>query len=112
MTSLCAHAVRLLYFVAQHRRAVIAAIRSDRRPPLSNICYGYDRPAGLIRISVTADRAKSRNLQRDPRVSLHVTSPDFWTWVVVEGTAELTPIATDPHDATVEELVDYYRQAN
>ncbi len=27
----------------------------------------------------------------------------------MEGTAELTPVAADPHDATVEELVAYYR---
>jgi PPOX class probable F420-dependent enzyme len=60
-------------------------------------------------VSVTADRAKTRNLQRDPRVTLHVSSDDFWSWVAVEGTAELTPVAADPHDATVEELVAYYR---
>jgi hypothetical protein len=38
-----------------------------------------------------------------------VASKDFWTWVAVEGTADLTPEATDPHDATVDELVTYYR---
>jgi PPOX class probable F420-dependent enzyme len=63
----------------------------------------------LFRVSVTADRAKTRNLQADPRVTLHVASKDFWTWVAVEGTAELTPVAADPHDATVEELITYYR---
>jgi PPOX class probable F420-dependent enzyme len=66
----------------------------------------------VVRVSVTADRAKTRNLARDPRASLHVTSTDFWTWVVVEGLAELTPVAEDPHDATVEELVTYYRAVN
>jgi hypothetical protein len=40
---------------------------------------------------------------------MHVSSPDFWSWVVVEGEAELTPVATDPHDATVEALIDLYR---
>ncbi|WP_331371087.1 hypothetical protein [Blastococcus saxobsidens] len=48
-------------------------------------------------------------MERDPRVTLHVASPDFWTWVAVEGTAELTPVAADPQDATVEELITYYR---
>jgi PPOX class probable F420-dependent enzyme len=66
----------------------------------------------VVRISVTDDRAKTRNLRADPRVSLHVASKDFWTWVVVEGTADLTPVAADPHDATVEELVTYYRGVN
>src|SRR4051794_33420667 len=101
---------RLLAFVAENRRGVLATLRRDGRPQLSNVGYAWD--SGIARISVTADRAKTRNLQRDPRTSLHVTSPDFWTWVVVEGTAELAPIATDSHDATVEELVDYYQQAN
>ena len=45
----------------------------------------------------------------DPRVTLHVASKDFWTWVAVEGTAELTPVAQGPHDAAVEELIAYYR---
>jgi hypothetical protein len=38
-----------------------------------------------------------------------VASRNFWTWVAVEGTAELTAVAADPHDATVEELITYYR---
>ena len=45
-------------------------------------------------------------------MTLHVTSKDFWTWVAVEGTAELTPVAQDPDDDTVEELVRYYRAIN
>jgi hypothetical protein len=44
-------------------------------------------------------------------VSLHVSAEDFWSYVVVEGTAELMPVARDPHDATVEALVSYYRAA-
>jgi PPOX class probable F420-dependent enzyme len=97
----------LLAVVAAARSGVLTTIKRDGRPQLSNVTYSWDD--GLIRVSVTDDRAKTRNLRRDPRVSLHVTSPDFWTWVVVEGTAELTPVAADPHDATVEELVGYYR---
>ena len=100
---------RLLDFVADNGRGVLATLRRDGRPQLSNVGYVWDADAGLARISVTADRAKTRNLQRDPRASLHVTSADFWTWVVVEGTAELTAVAADPADDTVEELVAYYR---
>jgi PPOX class probable F420-dependent enzyme len=88
---------------------VVAAIKPDGRPHLSNVGYAYDRDADLIRVSVTDSRAKTRYLRQDPRVTLHVASKDFWTWVAVEGTAELTPVATDPHDATVEELITYYR---
>jgi PPOX class probable F420-dependent enzyme len=100
---------RMLAFVAENRWGVLATIKSDGRPQVSNVGYSYDPDAELIRISVTADRAKTRNLERDPRVTLHVASQDFWTWVAVEGTAELTPVAADPNDAAVEELVTYYR---
>jgi PPOX class probable F420-dependent enzyme len=100
---------RLLGFVAEHRWGVLATIRGNGRPQLSNVGYAYDPERRLFRISVTADRAKTKNLQADPRVTLHVSSKDFWTWVAVEGTAELTPVAADPHDATVEELITYYR---
>ena len=98
---------RLLAFVGENRWGVLATIKSDGRPQLSNVGYFYD--GDLVRVSVTADRVKTRNIERDPRVTLHVASKDFWTWVAVEGTAELTPVATEPHDATVEELISYYR---
>ncbi|MGY1802872.1 PPOX class F420-dependent oxidoreductase [Blastococcus sp. SYSU D00922] len=100
---------RMLAFVAENRWGVLATVKRDGRPQLSNVGYAYDAAEDLVRVSVTADRAKTRNLERDPRVTLHVASRDFWTWVAVEGTAELTPVAADPHDATVEELITYYR---
>ena len=100
---------RMLAFVADRHAGVLGTLKRDGRPQLSNLFYAWDDEQQLARISVTADRAKTRNLQADPRATLHVTSPDFWTWVAVEGTAELTPVAADPHDATVEELITYYR---
>ncbi len=100
---------RMLAFVAEHRWGVLATVKRDGRPQLSNVGYAYDPDAQLFRVSVTDSRAKTRNLRADPRVTLHVASQDFWTWVAVEGTAELTPVAADPHDATVDELVAYYR---
>jgi PPOX class probable F420-dependent enzyme len=100
---------RMLAFVAENHWGVLATIKRDGRPQLSNVGYAYDPGTQVVRVSVTADRAKTRNLAADPRVTLHVASKDFWTWVAVEGTAELTPVAADPHDATVEELIAYYR---
>ncbi|HEX2074983.1 MAG TPA: PPOX class F420-dependent oxidoreductase [Geodermatophilus sp.] len=100
---------RMLAFVADRNWGVLATIKRDGRPHLSNVGYAYDPETQLVRVSVTADRVKTRNLAADPRVTLHVASKDFWSWVAVEGTAELTPVAADPHDATVEELITYYR---
>ena len=88
---------------------VLATIKRDGRPQLSTINYHFDAARSLVRISVIDDRAKVRNLRRDPRVSLHVSSPDGWRWVVAEGTARLSPVAAKRDDATVEELIDVYR---
>src|SRR3954454_23111416 len=76
---------RMLEFLAENHGGVLVTLKRDGRPQLSNVGYAYDRDAGVVRVSVTADRAKTRNLARAPRVSLHVTSKDFWTWVVAEG---------------------------
>jgi PPOX class probable F420-dependent enzyme len=95
--------------LADHHAGVLVTMKSDGRPQLSNVNHTYDPAQRLLRVSITADRAKSKNLSRDPRASYHVTSTDFWKWAVADGDAELTPVATDPHDAAVEELIDVFR---
>jgi PPOX class probable F420-dependent enzyme len=99
---------KALDFVRAHRQGVLTTLRRDGRPQISNIIYVID-DGGTIRISVTADRAKTKNLQRDPRASLYVCGESFWTYAVVDGEAELSPVAADTADATVEELVALYR---
>jgi len=91
------------------RRGVLVTLRKDGWPQLSNVNYGWDTQTQTIRISTTDDRAKTANLRRDPRASFHVTSGDFWSYVVVDGHAGLSAVARDPHDAAVEELIDLYR---
>ncbi len=97
-----------LGYVKDRTRGVLVTMRRDGRPQLSNIAYHVE-PDAMIVISVTDGRAKTANARRDNRVSLHVTSSDFWSYVVVDGTAELMPVAADPADATVDALVAYYR---
>jgi PPOX class probable F420-dependent enzyme len=98
--------------LASIHRGVLITIKSDGRPQLSNVNHTFDPSTGLLRVSVTADRAKTRNLARDPRASYHVASDDFWHWAVADGTADLTPVAADPNDDTVEELIEVYRAIN
>ncbi|MBV9820717.1 MAG: PPOX class F420-dependent oxidoreductase [Actinobacteria bacterium] len=117
----------LVELIAGRHSGVLATIKSDGRPQLSNISYAFsageagsvgeafaadpgEPEPGVVRISITATRAKYRNLQRDPRASLHVSAPDFWSYAVAEGTAQLSPVAADPHDETVEGLIALYRQ--
>ena len=96
-------------FAREHRRCVLISLKRDGRPQSSNVLHVVDDD-GTFLVSLTDDRAKTRNFRRDPRVSLHVSSADFWSYVVLEGEAELTPVAQDPGDATVDALVDYYRK--
>ncbi|KAA8890030.1 PPOX class F420-dependent oxidoreductase [Nocardia colli] len=102
---------RAVDFARDHRRSVLTTIRRNGRPQQSNVLHviGGD---GNIRISITADRAKYHNLVREPWAAIHVTREDFFAYAVIEAIASVTPVAEDPHDETVEALVDYYRSAN
>jgi PPOX class probable F420-dependent enzyme len=88
---------------------VLVTLKRDGRPQLSNVSYAYDDATRQLRVSITDDRAKTRNLRHDPRASLHVTTGDFRAYAVAEGSAELAPVAVNPRDATVEELIELYR---
>ncbi|OAR23172.1 PPOX class F420-dependent enzyme [Streptomyces sp. ERV7] len=99
----------LLKLVAAEKGGVLATLKRDGRPQLSNVNHAYYPEEGVIKVSLTDDRAKTKNLRRDPRASYHVTSADRWAWTVAEGVADLSPVAADPHDATVEELIQLYR---
>jgi PPOX class probable F420-dependent enzyme len=100
---------RFAGLVAAQRQGVLVTLRKDGWPQLSNVNYGWDAERQTIAISTTDDRAKTANMRRDPRVSFHVTSGDFWSYVVVDGQAALSAVAADPHDAAAEELVELYR---
>lgn len=99
---------RAMTFVRSRDQGVLTTIKRDGRPQLSNIVYGVGDD-DVVRISVTAPRAKTKNLQRDPRASLYVLGDNFWQWVVLDGSVTLSPVAAAPDDATVEELVALWR---
>src|SRR5258708_23480303 len=100
-----------LELLGERGRATLATIKKDGRPQLSVINDGFDAAEQVIRISITDDRAKTRNLRRDPRATLMV-QPDVYKFAVYDGDAELSPVAQTPDDATVEELVELYRAAS
>ncbi|MBB5907323.1 PPOX class F420-dependent oxidoreductase [Actinoalloteichus hymeniacidonis] len=97
--------------IAQTSLSVLATIKSDGRPQLSPVTHYYDQDAGVILISSTTKTAKIRNLRRDPRATLEVTSADGREWATAEGVATLIGPGTDPQGPEVEALVDYYRRA-
>jgi PPOX class probable F420-dependent enzyme len=91
-------------FLHGHHRAVLATFRSDGLPQLSPVLAAADA-AGRVLISTRETAVKTRNLRRDPRVSLCAISDSFFgDWVQIDGTAEVISLP----DA-MEALVDYYR---
>ena len=97
-----------LRFARDRRQGALVTIGAKGRPQISNIMF-VPGPGDTLRISITDDRVKTRNLRRDPRASLYVQGENFWTWAVIEASAELSEVTADPHDATADALVEYYR---
>ncbi len=91
-----------------YHQSVLTTLRRNGRPQLSNVLHTVD-DAGVVRVSITADRAKYANLRREPWAALKVDVGTFWSYVVLEGPVELSEVAAAPDDAAVEELVDVYR---
>ena len=99
----------LLDLFGRQRGGSLITLKRDGRPQASVVSHAFDPGARTVRVSITEPRAKTRNLRRDPRASYLVTSPDLRAYAVGDGVAQLTPPASDPHDATVDGLVDLYR---
>jgi PPOX class probable F420-dependent enzyme len=95
---------RARQFLKVRHDGILATIKGDGRPQLSNILYFVDDER-RVRISVTQTRAKTHNLRRDPRASLHVQGRDRYEFLVVEGTAEFIE-----GDGIAEALRHYYRK--
>ena len=101
---------KLLAVITGNSLGILATIKRDGRPQMSNVTYHFDPRTLSIDVSVTEPRAKTRNLRRDPRASVLVASDDGWSYAVAEGNAILTPPAAAPDDDTVESLIALYRQ--
>lgn len=99
----------LVKYFDTHGLGMLATIKRDGRPQLSKVVYAFDADERVFTVSVTDDRAKTRNLRRDPRASICVSTAQY-SYAVAEGAAQLSPVATEPHDHTVEALVELYRQ--
>jgi PPOX class probable F420-dependent enzyme len=94
----------LLDFVRPRHHLLLVTSRRDGRPQLSPVSGGVD-DAGRIVISTYPGRAKTRNAERDARVSVLVLSDDWnGPWVQVDGDAQVLHMP-DAEDA----LVDYFR---
>jgi PPOX class probable F420-dependent enzyme len=76
-------------FVRTHHHCVLVTRRRDGGLQTSPVVCGVGDD-GTVHISVTQDRAKTRNLRRDQRATLCVfTDKFFGQWVQVEGAASI-----------------------
>jgi len=95
-------------WLAEHHRVVLVTLRRDGSSQSSNVAATFDPGTATFRISVTDDRAKTRNVRRDPRVVVHVLGDDFWSYCSVSGEVTLSEVTTEPGDATGRELLEVY----
>ncbi len=101
---------RALTFADGRSNGILTTLRADGRPQQSVILFVPD--GDRFTISLTDTRAKTRNLRRDPRATLFVFGDNIYTWVSLDGTVELTDVATTPDGPVADRLVEYYRRGN
>jgi PPOX class probable F420-dependent enzyme len=103
-TNMNVELAELLSFIRPRHRLLLATTRRDGRPQISPVSGGLDLQARIV-ISTYPARAKTRNAERDPRVSVLVLSDDWnGPWVQVDGDGEVLHM---PEAAAG--LVDYFR---
>lgn len=94
----------LLAFLTERHRMILTTRRSDGGLQQSPVTAGVDA-AGRVVIATYPERAKVRNLRREPAVSLLVLSQE-WNdaWVQLDGRAEVLDLPE-----ALEPLVEYFR---
>ena len=102
----------LLAHLTGRSLGVLATITASGFPHLSTVIYAFDPDANVIRISTKSDRAKSKNAARNDHAALFVEGPDKWSFVVAEGTTEVSPVSIEPGDETGRELLTIFPQAD
>ena len=91
-------------FLREHNRVVLATRRRDGRPALSPMIVGVGTD-GRLMLSSRETAMKTKNMRRDPAVSLCGISEGFFgQWVQVDGTAEVVSLP-----AAMDLLVEYYK---
>jgi PPOX class probable F420-dependent enzyme len=94
----------LLDFIRPRHHFVLLTRRRDGSAQLSPVSGGVDE-SGRIVISTYPERAKARNVRRDPDVSVLALSDDWDDpWVQVDGRCEVLDLPE-----ALDAFVDYYR---
>ena len=92
-----------LAFLEGTNFGVVTTLRGDGSPQ-STVVW-VERDGDTVGFNTAYGRAKPANLERDPRVSVLVTTPDFYHWIAVSGRVELT---TDGAEEQIDRLSRKY----
>ncbi len=85
----------------------LATVRRHGTVQVNPMWFEFDREAGVIRFTHTTKRAKFRNLQHDPRMTLEALDPENpLRYVEVRG--RLTEVVPDPEGAFYVHLANRY----
>lgn len=92
-------------FVRVHHRAILATYGKNGAVHMSPVVAGVDEVGNII-VSTRETAYKTRNLRRDPRVSLCVFNDAFFgEWLQIDGAARVLSLPE-----ALEPLVAYYRR--
>lgn len=92
-------------FLSEHHHGALVTRRRDGSPQMSLVSPAVDE-AGRAIISTRETAYKTKNIRRDPRVSLCVFTEAFHgsKWVQIDGRAEIVSLPQ-----AMETLIDWHR---
>jgi PPOX class probable F420-dependent enzyme len=96
----------VLRWLSGRHQAVLVTVRADGSPQTSNVAVTFT--GAVAHVSVTDDRAKTRNLRRDPRAVLHVLGGGFGQYASLAADAEPGPVSTAAGDQAGRRLLELY----
>jgi len=96
-------------FLDERHTLVIATLRRDGWPQMTTVWYRWDGEAFWI--STNRDRAKYRNIERDPRVTALVDAPPRETSVAAYGRAEPAAYDDDAYEGALAIISRYVDDA-
>ena len=97
-------------FHKNNHRAVLTTFRANGAAQMSIVTVGLLKNSAAF--STTEERAKLKNLKRDPRCSLLISSQNWSQYVVLEGTAKLYTMKNTKDEELSLILREVYRSAN
>ena len=99
----------LAVFLENNHNAVLTTFRANGAAQMSIVTVGLLKNSAAF--STTEERAKLKNLKRDPRCSLLISAQNWSEYVVVEGTAKLYTIENTKDEELSLILREVYRSA-